>query len=84
MLTPVLQFAQPENSHAKKDKGWVRDHHRGLWSQVESSLKSKPNMFIAALGQNRHMRNEVVWGFPRAHFTCVVSRPSHAIEQRPG
>lgn len=72
MLSPVPQFTQPEDSHAKKDRGWVRDHYRGLWGQAELSLKAKLNMFIAALGQNRHMRNEVVcvWGF-RQHTLTV-------------
>lgn len=84
MLSPVPQFTQPEDSHAQKDEGWVQDHHRGLWGQAELSLKPKLNMFIAALGQNPRMRNEVVGGFPTAHFNCEVSSPSHAIGQTPG
>lgn len=80
MVSPVPQFTQPEDSHTKKDEGWVQDHHRGLWSQAELSLKPKLNMSIAAHGQNRRMRSEVVWGFLTAHFNCDVSRPSHAIE----
>lgn len=70
MLSPAPQFTQPEDSHAQKDEGWVQDHHRGLWGQAEVSLKPKLNMFIAALGQNRRMRNEVGRGF-RQHTLTV-------------